>query len=208
MRRVLLHGGECCALGFPCRDDADLLVLRRHGPRRGGLPAHCFRAPWTAVMAFTSSIRIGNLMMSHPAAGSARGPAQGPRATAAPVEYRLGGPQPETRGLVGSAAPRLVATVLCAIVVVVGAWVRLTNAGLGCPGLARLLRPHPSVAGRRDVRRKSTPPSGPALRYQKAINEMVHRYIVGALGLSSIGPRGVLDREPPRSCAAARPAAR
>ena len=42
--------------------------------------------------------------------------------------------------------------------------------------------------------------------YQKAINEMVHRYIVGALGLLVIGLAAALGREPPRSRAAARAA--
>lgn len=69
----------------------------------------------------------------------------------------------------------LVATLLCAIVVVVGAWVRLTNAGLGCPDWPGCYgQVHPSQVA--EI-------AGNAGAYQRAFNEMVHRYIVGALGL-------------------------
>ena len=40
---------------------------------------------------------------------------------------------PETRGLIWFRRAALAATVLCAAVVIVGAWVRLTDARLGCP---------------------------------------------------------------------------
>ena len=73
----------------------------------------------------------------------------------------------------------LVATLLCAIVVVVGAWVRLTNAGLGCPDWPGCYgQVHPSQV---------TEIAGDVGAYQKALNEMVHRYIVGALGLFILG---------------------
>ena len=73
----------------------------------------------------------------------------------------------------------MVATILCAIVVVVGAWVRLTNAGLGCPDWPGCYgQVHPSQVA--EI-------AGDAGAYQKALNEMVHRYIVGALGLFIVG---------------------
>jgi len=73
--------------------------------------------------------------------------------------------------------------ILCVIVVVVGAWVRLTNAGLGCPDwpgcYGHVL---PSQAIERAAEINAANPDRP-FDYQKALNEMVHRYIVGALGL-------------------------
>ena len=85
-----------------------------------------------------------------------------------------------------------VAALLAAIVVVVGAWVRLTNAGLGCPdwpGCYGQLHP---AAGRR----RASPSANAAFParpfdYQKALHEMVHRYIATALGLLIIVARGV-----------------
>jgi cytochrome c oxidase assembly protein subunit 15 len=94
---------------------------------------------------------------------------------------------PETRGLVWFRRAALAATLLCAIVVVVGAWVRLTNAGLGCPDWPGCYgHIHPSQAAERLAEINAAHPDRP-FEYQKAINEMVHRYIVGALGLLVIG---------------------
>jgi cytochrome c oxidase assembly protein subunit 15 len=81
----------------------------------------------------------------------------------------------------------LAATLLCAIVVVVGAWVRLTNAGLGCPDWPGCYgHIHPSAAAERVAEINAANPDRP-FDYQKATNEMVHRYIVGALGLLVLG---------------------
>ncbi len=94
---------------------------------------------------------------------------------------------PETRGLVWFRRAALAATLLCAIVVVVGAWVRLTNAGLGCPDWPGCYgHIHPSQAAERAAEINAANPDRP-FDYQKAVNEMVHRYIVGALGLLVIG---------------------
>ena len=88
-----------------------------------------------------------------------------------------------TRGLVWFRRVAALAAVLCAIVVVVGAWVRLTNAGLGCPDwpgcYGHVL---PGQAAERAAEISAANPDRP-FDYQKALNEMVHRYIVGALGL-------------------------
>jgi len=60
----------------------------------------------------------------------------------------------------------LIGTVLAAIVVVLGAWVRLTNAGLGCPDW-------PGCYGH--VYPTAAPAAG------KAWHEMIHRYVAGTL---------------------------
>ena len=71
VRRVLLHGGQCASFEFPSQD-ADLLVLSAAGP--GGA---AFRAQFPLAVDGGHGIYIvdphGNLMMSYPAAGSARG---------------------------------------------------------------------------------------------------------------------------------------
>ena len=77
----------------------------------------------------------------------------------------------------------MLAAILCAIVVVVGAWVRLTNAGLGCPDWPGCYgHVHPSQLIDRVAEINADNPDRP-FDYQKALNEMVHRYIVGALGI-------------------------
>jgi cytochrome c oxidase assembly protein subunit 15 len=94
---------------------------------------------------------------------------------------------PETRSMFWFRRAALAATILCAIVVVVGAWVRLTNAGLGCPDWPGCYgHAHPAQAAERVAEINAANPERP-FDYQKAINEMVHRYIVGGLGLLVIG---------------------
>jgi cytochrome c oxidase assembly protein subunit 15 len=94
---------------------------------------------------------------------------------------------PQTRSLVWFRRAALAATLLCAIVVVVGAWVRLTNAGLGCPDWPGCYgHLHPSQAVERVAEINAANPDRP-FDYQKAINEMVHRYVVGALGILVLG---------------------
>jgi cytochrome c oxidase assembly protein subunit 15 len=69
----------------------------------------------------------------------------------------------------------LAGALLAAAVVVLGAWVRLTNAGLGCPdwpGCYGHIYPN---AGQSDPQT--------AFRFGKALHEMIHRYFAGTLGL-------------------------
>ena len=88
-----------------------------------------------------------------------------------------------TRGLFWFRRAALLAAILCAIVVVVGAGVRLTNAGLGCPDWPGCYgHIHPAQLVDRVAEINADNPERP-FDYQKALNEMVHRYIVGALGI-------------------------
>ena len=76
-----------------------------------------------------------------------------------------------------------VAALLALIVVVVGAWVRLTDAGLGCPDWPGCYgHAHPAQAAERVAEINAQHPERP-FDYQKALNEMVHRYIASTLGL-------------------------
>jgi cytochrome c oxidase assembly protein subunit 15 len=90
---------------------------------------------------------------------------------------------PESKRLTWFRRVARVATLLTLIVVVVGAWVRLTDAGLGCPDWPGCYgHVHPAqVAGKVDQINAANPDR--PFDYQKALNEMVHRYIATTLGL-------------------------
>jgi heme a synthase len=62
----------------------------------------------------------------------------------------------------------LVGALLAAVVVVMGAWVRLTNAGLGCPDW-------PGCYGHFYPQ--------PGNEFGKAVREMIHRYCATSLGI-------------------------
>jgi len=80
-----------------------------------------------------------------------------------------------------------VGTILAAIVVVVGAWVRLTDAGLGCPDWPGCYgHIHPAELVGRVGEINAAYPARP-FEYQKALHEMVHRYIATTLGVVIIG---------------------
>lgn len=81
----------------------------------------------------------------------------------------------------------LLGAVLAAIVVVVGAWVRLTDAGLGCPDWPGCYgHVHPAQVVDSVESANAAYPSRP-FQYQKAMHEMVHRYIAGGLLLVVVG---------------------
>jgi cytochrome c oxidase assembly protein subunit 15 len=93
--------------------------------------------------------------------------------------------------------------VLALIVVVVGAWVRLTDAGLGCPDWPGCYgQLHPAQVQSSLQHASAAYPSRP-FNYQKALHEMVHRYIAGALllvvlGLAAFAFRNRRDPAQPR----------
>jgi len=71
--------------------------------------------------------------------------------------------------------------------VVVGAWVRLTDAGLGCPDWPGCYgHVHPAQVEGSVASANAAYPSRP-FNYQKAMHEMVHRYIATTLGLVIVG---------------------
>ncbi|MBS0613149.1 MAG: COX15/CtaA family protein [Proteobacteria bacterium] len=75
----------------------------------------------------------------------------------------------------------LAAACLAALVVVLGAWVRLTDAGLGCPDWPGCYgHLHPAQAAG-DVAGQQAFPSR-RFDYAKALHEMVHRYFATGLG--------------------------
>ena len=81
----------------------------------------------------------------------------------------------------------LVATLLAVVVVLLGAYTRLTHAGLGCPDW-------PGCYGFLGVPMSEDKQSLAAMRFpdaplevHKGWNEMVHRYFAGALGLVILG---------------------
>lgn len=85
----------------------------------------------------------------------------------------------------------LLAIVLVLLVIPLGAYTRLTDAGLGCPdwpGCYGQLAIPVSAQTQADV--QSAFPQSPLVPH-KARNEMVHRYIAGLLGLSVLGLFGL-----------------
>ena len=75
------------------------------------------------------------------------------------------------------------AAVLCAFVVVLGSWVRLTDAGLGCPDWPGCYgHVHPAQVESRVEEANAAYPERP-FDYGKALHEMVHRYFATTLGL-------------------------
>jgi len=71
VRRVLLHAGGCAGVDLPSRD-ADLLVLSAAGPEGEALLA-AFPPAIDGLPGIYIVDPHGNLMMSYPASGSARG---------------------------------------------------------------------------------------------------------------------------------------
>jgi len=77
----------------------------------------------------------------------------------------------------------LAALILAFGVVALGAYVRLSDAGLGCPdwpGCYGKLTPH--LAADAINAELATRPDGP-VSHEKAWKEMLHRYLAGTLGL-------------------------
>jgi cytochrome c oxidase assembly protein subunit 15 len=94
----------------------------------------------------------------------------------------------------------LAAACLAAVVVVLGAWVRLTDAGLGCPDWPGCYgHLHPAQAAGEAAQINAQYPNR-SFDYGKAMHEMIHRYAVGGLSLFIIGLIGaaVWNRRDPQ----------
>ena len=78
------------------------------------------------------------------------------------------------------------AALLALVVVVVGAWVRLTDAGLGCPDWPGCYgQLHPAQVA--DIASINAASPHKPFDYAKALHEMVHRYIATLLGALILG---------------------
>ena len=89
------------------------------------------------------------------------------------------------RGAVTVRRLALLGVALCLVVIVLGAWVRLTDAGLGCPdwpGCYGKLTPSHAKAEIAEAVAAQGGEHGP-VSFGKAWREMIHRYIAAGLGL-------------------------
>lgn len=92
------------------------------------------------------------------------------------------------------------AAALALVVIVVGAWVRLTDAGLGCPDWPGCYgHVHPAQLVDQVEAINEAHPDRP-FDYTKALNEMIHRYIASSLGLLiiALAVLSVMNRRDPR----------
>jgi cytochrome c oxidase assembly protein subunit 15 len=76
----------------------------------------------------------------------------------------------------------LLALVLCYVVVVFGAYVRLSNAGLGCPDWPGCYGHLTVTAAAQDAGAARDFPQRPVVEAPKAWKEMIHRYLATTLG--------------------------
>lgn len=77
----------------------------------------------------------------------------------------------------------ILATVLTLIVVVLGAWVRLSDAGLGCPDWPGCYGQLGAPEGTTEIQRANAAFPDRPVETGKAWKEMIHRYAAGTLGL-------------------------
>src|SRR6188472_2585884 len=90
-----------------------------------------------------------------------------------------------------------IGAILALAVVMLGAWVRLSDAGLGCPDwpgcYGRIIVPDHSTAAPDLIAQRP-------LEASKAWREMIHRYLAGTLGIVCVALAGLawLNRKDPQ----------
>src|SRR5215471_5202358 len=91
------------------------------------------------------------------------------------------------------------ALLLCFVVVVLGAYVRLNAAGLGCPDWPGCYGHVTAGAAGKNLAEISTAFPNRPFDYDKAIKEMTHRYFATALGLIclALAAIAILNRKDP-----------
>jgi cytochrome c oxidase assembly protein subunit 15 len=97
-------------------------------------------------------------------------------------------------------ALNIAALVLCFVVVVLGAYVRLSAAGLGCPDWPTCYGHLTAGAALENSAEINAANPARPLDYAKAVREMVHRYAAGTLGLLIVvmAALAILNRAEPR----------
>jgi cytochrome c oxidase assembly protein subunit 15 len=92
------------------------------------------------------------------------------------------------------------AAILCAVVIILGAWVRLTAAGLGCPDWPTCYGHLTAGAAWENQAAASAAYPDRPLEYGKAVREMTHRYAASTLGLiiAALAAWALVNRRDPR----------
>jgi cytochrome c oxidase assembly protein subunit 15 len=85
----------------------------------------------------------------------------------------------------------LVATLVALCVIVLGAWVRLSHAGLGCPDWPGCYGHLTVGQALENAQHANAAFPGRPLEADKALKEMIHRYLASGLGLLVIATAGV-----------------
>ena len=183
VRRVFLATGPCCDIGVPAIDAPGPRGCSPDGHANGGPGTVAARVGWPPAGSRRSHLRGGSARQPDDELsrdGARQGAARRSQATAASLTHRL-----ITRVMKSTIFKRLclAGTLLALCVVVLGAWVRLSHAGLGCPDWPGCYG-HLTVgeALENAVHANRAWPERP-LEAGKAFKEMLHRYLAAGLGM-------------------------
>ena len=180
VQRVLIAGDGCCDAQFLHEQHPTLIAIRATPAAAPLLALLPDRDEGRTAASTAQAPRVylidplGNLMMVLSGRLQGQGHARGLETIAAAFVHRLARMNPQRR-LLWFRRLALAGAILAAGVVVLGAWVRLTDAGLGCPdwpGCYGHIYPN---AG------QSAAQSG--FHFAKALHEMIHRYFATTLGI-------------------------
>ena len=189
VQRVLLHGGACCDAGFGA-DDSDLRLLAAPGAAGASL-RKLFPPAATGELGIYIVDPHGNLMMSYPASGAASGIHKDLerllRLSHIGYSTHIGA----RRGVAGFAASRR-GRQCCARSSSWRRWVRLTNAGLGCPDWPAGRTDNPGRSSS-ELRDRAANPGGrsttKALKNGETATSSVRWFLVLAIAALSVANR-------------------